>query len=305
MTARTVSLGAPFGWLMKAIDVGRRNPRALFGGFAILMVVGLVPSVVQMLAQFALADSPALMWTVYGLSMLASLVLMPPLTGAVIRLLHHCETGQPASAFDVFDGYRDMAFATRMVLTALLLLAIYVALFGLLFVLLPGKEFFVEAMARSMAAPPGGQPDMTGMPDLDPSLLPMFLAWMLGMFAVIFLMTHAYMLALNQAALGGHGPLTAMASGFKATLKNVLPLFGFTLAAMVIGFVVMLLLVMVIALLGTVLAMVSPILAGVVLLPMYLLAALAAYVVMFGFYYHGWREIFGATTADPMDAIAA
>ena len=35
MTARTVSMGAPFSWLMKALDVGRRQPRALFGGFAI------------------------------------------------------------------------------------------------------------------------------------------------------------------------------------------------------------------------------------------------------------------------------
>ncbi|PZO08024.1 MAG: hypothetical protein DCF27_09680 [Lysobacteraceae bacterium] len=298
-------MGAPFRWLMKAVDVGRRNPRALFGGFALLLAVGLVPSVVQLVSQFALADSPALMWSVYGLSMLASLVLLPPVMGAAIRLLHRCETGQPAAAFDLFDGYRDTAFALRMVLTVLLLMAIYLAVFVVLYLLLPGKEFFVEAMVRSMAAPPGGQPDMTGMPELDPSVLPTMLLWVLGMVVAVFALTHAYMLALTHAALGGHGPLAAVSAGFKAMVKNVFPLLGFTLAMMVVGFVLTLILVLVVALLATVLALVHPILAGVVILPIYLLAALAMYVVIFGFYYHGWREIFGEMAADPMDAISA
>jgi len=298
-------MGAPFRWLMKAVDVGRRNPRALFGGFALLLVVGLVPSVVQLVSQFALADAPVLMWSVYGLSVLASLVLLPPVMGAAIRLLHRCETGQPAAASDLFDGYRDTAFAVRMVLTALLMMAIYLAVFVALYLLLPGKEFFVEAMMRSMAAPPGGQPDMTGMPELDPSVLPMMLLWVLGMMAAIFAMTHAYMLAFTHAALGGYGPAAAVSAGFKAMLKNVFPLLGFTLAVMVVGFLLTLILVLVIAVLATVLALVHPVLAGVVIVPVYLLVALATYVVMFGFYYHGWREIFGEMAADPMDAISA
>ena len=305
MTARTVSFGAPFGWLMKAVDVGRRNPRALFGGFALLLVVGLVPSAVQMGSQYAFAGTPSLMWTVYGLATVVSLVMMPPLVGAAIRLLHRCETGQPASALDLFDGYRDTGFAVRMVLTALLMMAVYLLMFGLLYVFLPGKEFFVEAFARSMATPPGGQPDMTGMPELAPSMVPMLLVWMLGMMVVVFVLTHTYMLTITQAALTGDGPVAAVAAGFTATVKNVLPLLGFTLAMLVVSFVVMLVLVLLMALLGAVLAMVNPILAGAVLLPIYLAVALVVYVVMFGFYYHGWRDIFGETAADPLDAIAA
>lgn len=301
MTARTVSMGAPFRWLMKAVDVGRRNPRALFGGFALLMLVGLVPSAIQFGLQMLLADSPQLMMAIYLLVLLASVVLMPPLTGGALRLLHACETGQPASATDVFAGYGDRAFAVRMILTALLLILVYVVVFGLLFAVMPGKEFMVELFARSLATPPGGQPDMTNMPAFPPS----FLLWMLGASAVLMVLTHAYLLAFTHAALGGHGAPGAVAQGFMATFKNLLPFIGFSLVVMVVGFVAMLVLALVVGLLAGVLMLASPVLAGMVLLPIYLGLMLVMYVVMFGFYYHGWREIFGEPAADPMDAIAA
>lgn len=301
MTSRTVSMGAPFRWLMKAVDVGRRNPRALFGGFALLMLVALIPSVVQMVAQSLLAESPQLVLAVYLVTILASLVIMPPLTGSAFRLLHACETGQPAAASDIFDGYRDGGFALRMVLTAVLVTLAYLVLAGLLYVVMPGKEFMIELFSRSMATPPGGQPDMSGMPPFPPS----FLLWMLGAFAVLLVLTHAYLLAFGQAALAGQGPADSVLAGFKATLRNVLPFLGFTLVAMVVGFVLVLILAIVVGLFAAVLMAVSPVLAGVVLLPVYLGLMLVMYVVMFGFYYHGWREIFDEPTVEPADAFAA
>lgn len=301
MTSRTVSMGAPFRWLMKAVDVGRRNPRALFGGFALLLLVALIPSVVQMVAQSLLAESPQLVLAVYLVTILASLVIMPPLTGSAFRLLHACETGQPAAASDIFDGYRDGGFALRMILTAVLVTLAYLVLFGLLYVVMPGKEFMIELFSRSMATPPGGQPDMSGMPPFPPS----FLLWMLGAFAVMLVLTHAYLLAFGQAALAGQGPADSVLAGFKATLRNVLPFLGFTLVAMVVGFVLVLILAIVVGLFAAVLMAVSPVLAGVVLLPVYLGLMLVMYVVMFGFYYHGWREIFDEPTVEPADAFAA
>jgi hypothetical protein len=297
-------MGTPFRWLMKAVDVGRRNPRALFGGFAILMLISLVPTVVQMVLQSALADSPGLMWSLYALVVLASMVAMPPITGAAIRLLHACETGQPAAALDVFNGYRDGAFALRMVLTALLLLLFSVVVMGVLYTLLPAKEFIIEAFSRSMATPPGGQPDMTGL-DFDPASLPWLFLWMVGAMAAIFTAMHVQLLATTHAALSGQGPVDSLLSGLQGTLKNVLPLTGFTVSMLVIGFVAMLVLALVLGLLAVVLTLASPVLAGVVLVPAYLLAVLIVLVVLYGFYYHAWREIFGETAADPLDAIAA
>lgn len=305
MTVRTVSMGAPFRWLMKAVDVGRRNPGALFGGFALVALIGLVPTVLQMVLQATLPGQPTLMWSLYALAMLASLLAMPPLMGAAIRMLHACETGQPASAFDVFDGFRDVPFGVRMVLTSLLLLAMYAAILGVLFLLMPGKELMIEVFSRSMSTPPGAEPDLTGLPPFDPADLPWMLLWFLGTMIVMLATMHVQMLAYCHAALGGHGPVSAVAGGLAGALKNVLPLLVFMLAMLVVGFVAAVVVGLVVGLLAVVLAMVSPVLAGVVLLPVYLAVILVVYVVMFGFYYHGWREIFGEPAADPMDAIAA
>jgi hypothetical protein len=74
---------------------------------------------------------------------------------------------------------------------------------------------------------------------------------------------------------------------------------------MVVGFVAMLVLALVVGLLAGVLMLASPVLAGMVLLPIYLGLMLVVYVLMFGFYYHGWRDIFGESAAEPTDAFAA
>lgn len=299
MTARTVGMGAPFRWLMKSLDVGRRQPRALMGGFAILMAIALVPSVIQIAVQYGMQPSPSAMVAVYGAVMLLSLVLMPPLFAGGFRLIHACETGQPASATDVLAGYRDMPTAVRMVLTGLLLSVTYLAIAALL-LLLPGGQFFGELMAVAMTTPPGGQPDMTGLEAPSGMLL-----WMLAAFFAVMIVGNAYLLAFAQAALADRGPVAATTDGYVAALKNILPLLGFALAVLVLGFIVLLLVVLVLGVLVGLLAVASPVLAVVVAVPVYLGLMLVMYVVMFGFYYHAWRDIFGEPVVEPGDSIAA
>ena len=112
------------------------------------------------------------------------------------------------------------------------------------------------------------------------------------------------MLAYAQAALGGHGPVAAVGSGLAATLRNLLPLVGFFLVASVVGFFALLLVALVLGVVGGVLGLVSPLLAILLVIPVYLGLVLVLYVVMFGFYYHGWREIFGEPAAAPADTLA-
>lgn len=303
MTVKSVSMGAPFQWFMKALDIGGKNPKALFGGFLILLVVALFPTLVQLGIEHGLKPSLNVLLTVYGVIMVLSLLLMPPITGSALRLVHACEQGRPASAFDMLDGYRDGGFAVRMILTSLLMLACYLVVFGLLWVLMPGKEFMIELFARSAATPPGGQPDMSGMPPFPPS----FLLWLLGAMAFLLVLSHVYLLTYAQAALGGQGPVAATAQGFKAVLRNLLPFIGFTLAALAVGFVVLLVLGVVLALVIGLLAAVSPVVAVAIGVPLYIGLMLVMYVVMFGFYYHAWREIFGEVAMPPpvSDAIVA
>ena len=301
MTARSVSMAAPFRWFMKALDAGRRQPRALFGGFALLLAVGMVPSVLQLAAQAVFPASPGALMVAYGAVIGLSLVLMPPLSGAAFRLLHDCETGRPAAATDLFNGYRDREFAVRMVMTALLLMAAYLAVFALLFTVVPGKEFFSELFARAAATPPGGQPDMTGMPPLPPS----FLLWLLAASAFLVVLGNAYMLAFAHAAMAGQGAVGAVGGGLAATLRNLLPLVGFFIVAMIVGFVLLLVFALVVGLVAGLLGLVSPVLAMAVVVPLYLMLMLVLYVVMFGFYYHAWREIFGEVADGPVDALEA
>jgi hypothetical protein len=303
MTVKSVDMGAPFGWFLKALDVGGKNPKALFGGFLILLLVGVLPSLVQLGIEHGLKPSLDVLLMVYGVIMLASLLLMPPITGSALRLMQACETGRPASALDVLDGYRDGGFAVRMILTSLLLLACYVAVFALLWLLMPGKEFMIELFARSAATPPGGQPDMSGMPPFPPS----FLLWLLGAFALLMVLSHVYLLAFAQAALGGQGPVAATAQGFKAVLRNLLPFIGFTLVAMIVGMVVLFIVALVLGLVLALLAAASPVLAIVIGAPVYVVLMLGLYVVMFGFYYRAWRDIFGEAPEPPpvADAIVA
>ena len=302
MSIRSVGMASPFRWLMKSLDIGRRQPGALFGGFALLLVVGLVPSIVQLAIQLGLQPSAPVMLAVYAVVMLVSVVIMPPLVAGAFRLIHACETGQPARATDVFALYRDMPAAVRMVLTALLLMVIYIAVFvGL--ILMPGGTFFGEIMQVAMTTPPGQQPDMTG---LQPP--PGLLLWMLFALFAALVVGNAYMLAFVQAALGGRGPVGATGDGFLAAFKNLLPLLGFAIVAGIVGFVLMFVVVLVLVLVVGLLAAASPVLGLLVAIPIYLAMVLVIYVVAFAFYYHAWREIFDvpvAPAAPAEDAIAA
>ncbi len=301
MTARTVSMGAPFGWLMKALDVGRKQPKALFGGFMLLLLVGALPSLLQLGGQTLFPGSTTLLYTVYGISAVVSLLLMPPLTGSAFRLLHACESGQPAVASDIFAGLRTPGFALRMILTALLVVLVYMLVFGLLFALLPGKDFFIELFTRAAATPPGGQPDMTGLPDFPPS----FLLWFLGAMAAMLVLSNAYMLSFARAALNERGPLAACVDGLLGTLKNLLPFTLIALAAIVAGSIAAVLIAVLAALVLGLLAAMSPALAIAVGVPIYLGVMLVMYVVAFGYYYHAWRAIYGEPVAVPEDALVA
>ncbi|HEX5757240.1 MAG TPA: hypothetical protein VFY12_12940 [Arenimonas sp.] len=299
MKIAQVGMASPFRWLQRALDVGRRHPQALFGGFAIFLVIALLPTLLQLGLQLGLGLGPEALLAVNGLTLLLSVFLLPPLFGGAFRLLHACESGQAPSALDVLAPYREPQTALRLVLTALLIVLLYALAFGLL-MLLPGGGFFADVMRIAATTPPGAQPDVSGLV-APPSLL----LWLLAAVFIAIVLGNAYMLAFAQAALGGRGPLLAVSEGLWASLKNLLPFIAVFIAVVLGGFVLALLLVLVAAAVLGVLGMISPVLAALVGVPLYFGLLLLIYVVMFGYYYHAWREIFGAVPPPLDDAIAA
>lgn len=298
MKIAQVSLASPFRWLQRALDVGRRHPQALFGGFAIFMVIALAPTLLQLGLQFGLGLGPEALLVVNGITMLLGLLLLPPLVGGAFRLLHACESGQSPRALDVLAPYREPQLAVRLLLTAVLIALLYLVAMGLLMVM-PGGSFFVELMQIALTTPPGAQPDVSGLN--PPASL---LLWLLAAMFVAIVLGNAYMLAFAQAALGGRGPVLAVSEGLWASLKNLLPFIAIFIAVVLGGFVLAVVLALVAAVVLGVLGMISPVLAALVGVPLYLGLLLLLYVVMFGYYYHAWREIFGATPPPLDDAIA-
>lgn len=296
-----ITPASPFRWFMKSLDTGRRNPQAVFGGFLLLLMVAMVPSVVQGVVEYALRPPATTIAVVYGLVMLFSLLVMPPIMGGALRLMHRCEHGQPAKASDVFEGFLDRDLAVRMITTALVCMLVYILLFGLLYLVMPSKGFVIELFSRSMSTPPGAQPDMSGLPAPSPWLL----LWLPAALAVLSIGMHGYMLAYVVAALGNRGGTDATFLGFAALGRHLLAFAVFTAATVVVGGVLLLILALVVGLVIGLLAVLSPALAVVVAVPVYLGLMLVLYVVMFGFYYHAWRDIFGESADAPADALEA
>ena len=101
MSTRAMGPGHGWSWLARAVNLGRNNARAVIGGIALVALVALLPSLVQMLAQQALPGSPDALLAVIGLTTLVSLLVFPPLIGGALRVIDAAERGQPARPGDV------------------------------------------------------------------------------------------------------------------------------------------------------------------------------------------------------------
>lgn len=301
MSARTVSMAAPFRWLMKSLDVGRRNPGALFGALAILLACVFAMSALQVLAQALLAPSVPAVMVLYVVISVVSALVMPPLFGGVFRVLDATHRGSPVRAGEVFSAFRQPGLARQLVLVSLVFMAVYLVAIALLSTSAVGA-FFKEYFALVMAVPPGGQPDTAEVLALFGRAPDGMALWMLGIFVVAMSWSHAYMLSLAGVALRGGAVLASAGAGTRAALVNFLPLLGFVLAGMVIGGVAMLLVMVVVGLLVALVSMVSQALGALLMIPFMFALMLGMYALMFGFYYHGWREIFGEDGDEPAPA---
>ena len=149
MSTRAMGPGYGWSWLARAVNLGRGNPKAVIGGIALVALVALVPSLVQMLAQVGLAGRPDAMLTVVGLTTLVSLVVFPLLIGGALRVIDAGERGLPSRPADVFQTFRAGGNAGRLIGFGLLMTVIYLAVFGVII------GVFASEMASIMASEAG------------------------------------------------------------------------------------------------------------------------------------------------------
>jgi hypothetical protein len=290
MATRSRGPLAGFGWLKKAINLGHGNPKAVFGGALLVLVLAMLPSLLTLPMQLGTVgpgQAPARMGAAMAVSMLAGLLMVPAFAG-YLRILDAAEHGRPARALDVFGPYRQ-GETLRFVGYGLAMLVVYAAMFAAI-VAIAGRgvaDWYLQALsAQAGAVPADGLPEGFGTA--------VAMACALGL-----LVMGIYAISLGQVALRGRGVMAAIGDGLAGSLKNVLPLLVFAISALLAWIVVVIafgLLAMLLVLLGK---LVADWLMLVLVVPLYIGLMLVAFTVMFGVMYHLWRDVCAGEGAAP------
>lgn len=306
MQTRAMGPGTGWSWLKRGINLGARNPKAIFGGAALLLLVGLIPTAVQLVAQLGFGLQGAALLSVVGAVMLVSLVVLPPLIGGFLRIIDASEHDRPVNAAALFDPYKSGQGAGRMIGFGLVMTAIYIISFVLLVRICFGEGFFEWYwQVMNMAAQQGsGQIDPKAVPPIPAGIAANFGLFFALSFVFVLFVGGMYAIGFGQVALGARSVGGAVVDGVVGTLKNLLPILVLAICAFVLGLLLVVgigLLVMLLAVLGN---LIHPTLAVVLALPVYIGMLLVLYVVMFGVVYHMWRDICSSEPARN-DAVAA
>lgn len=305
MTVRSVNAGAGVDWLKRGFDLGRNNPKAIFGGAVLLLVAVLALAIAgsMLMAMLATLLKPTgtaalLMSVLFGGAVMA---LMAALIVGYLRLLDAVENGRPASATLVFSGFGDKAAALRAVgFMLVLMVAQNLLVFGLVAALAPEfGSWYLQNLQSSMA----------GVAQAPPTSLPagfgtvMVLMWIVGTFCYA-----VQAIGLGQIALRARGVGAALSDGVSGAAKNLLPLLVLFLVVLV-AVIVLVIAIMLLALVAGLLAkLVGAWLLVLVGIPLYIGFLVAMLVVMFGVMYYLWRDVCDdgmAPGADEGDAFEA
>lgn len=297
MQIRAMGPGAGWRWLMQGINLGRNNPKAIFGAAALLLVVALVPTVVQLIAQLGLKLTG--MTTMLGLaafSLLYSVLVMPPILGGLLRVIDASESGRQTHATEIFDTFKSGRGASRMIVLAVALAVIAVAVFAAIFgVFGPGMfSWYMQAMTASQGAAGSGPPSLPALPEGFGTVVGLSI-----LFGLFF--QGAYAIAFGQVALTDRSVGGALSDGFVGALKNLLPLLVLLLVSLVLALVAVLVVGLLVTLLGVVGGFVHPALAIALAAPVYLAFLLIVYVIIFGVMYHIWRDVAGGDASRGSD----
>ncbi|HVI59441.1 MAG TPA: hypothetical protein VM619_11320 [Luteimonas sp.] len=291
---------AGWSWLMQAVNLGRRDPRAVFGAVALLALVALLPSLVQVALQSVVGTDPTATMAVLAACTLVMVVVYPLLIGGVLRVIDAAENGRPTHATAMFDAFRAGSGRGRLVGFGLAMFAAYLVVFVAV-VWLFGQDFFGWYMQLVTAGSQEDQATVAKLMQDPPDGLGTMMA--LGTLAGLFF-AGVYAIGFGQVALRGRSVGGALADGVAGTLKNVLPI----LLLAVVAFCAFLALALVVALVGGLLAlvggMVHPLLAALLVAPVYMGMLLVMYVVMFGVMYFMWRDVCGEPPAPPPGHVA-
>ncbi len=285
-------------WFRQAIDLGAKNPRAVFGAAA-LAIIALYAAVLAfaLLVGMLLAGSKAagqppgigLLMAVALPLTLAVMLLVPVLLGGLMHVIREAEAGRAVRARDVFVPLRS-GRGRQLAWLGLVQVALAVV-GGVLMVAVAGSDYwrdYLQAMQAAMqgAAPAVPQPQNAGL---------LFLMQLVFNYFSYALMLFAIPLML----FSGNGLVEALRNALRASVSNI----GANLVAGVLFVGALLLAAVVVALLASLLAVlgsaIHPALGALLTMLTMLGFAGVVLVLVVGAAYLAWRDTFGDAGMPP------
>jgi hypothetical protein len=303
MQVRKIPVSQGLAWFRAAIDLGARNPKAVFGAALLFMATMYVFALVMVLVVLAVRGEGSgppnlmLMAAVFAPLFLGLMVMMPILLGGMMHVIREAEAGRPVRARDLFAPFRSPHLRG---LIALGLLQIVLSIVGgLVMITIAGPTYWQEYLGAIRGAMGGATPVMPQ--PAHPGLLA------LAQLAFNYF-TYAVMLfAVPLVLFSGLGIVDAVRDAFRASVRNVganLVAAGLFVAGTLVAAIVILLIS---AFLGWIGALVHPAVGSLLaLLPVFAFAA-AMLVMLAGGAYIAWRDTFDGPQAPqpPFNGIEA
>ena len=290
---RKVPLTHGAQWLIRALNLGTRNPRAIFG--AGLLVVAVLYLVLYLFTMPLRGDGDITVdyfVTVVCVSLLAVVLVLPVLLGGLMHVIREAENGRPVRARDMFAPLRQHK-AVRLALLGLVQIALAL-LCGSVLLWATGPDFWAHDQDLVRGAL-GGQIAVPQAQAQYPALV------VLVQLVYSYFSTAVVLVSIPLIMFSGLDTSAAVKRSFGASVWN---LGSYLFAAMLF-----MLGAMITGALSTAVSLAALKLGSLIhptLVQLSLVAVLVAYgsaflVVMCGTCYYAWRDVF----TDNDDAPAA
>lgn len=297
MNIRKVPAQNGIDWLRRAVNVGGRNPRAVFGAAALFFVtlyavaalaVLPVASRLQGRSSLSLGESLAA-----GVPLLVVLAIATPiLLGGLMHVIDQVEKGGEARARDLFAMFRH-GRAPGLMGLGFVQVALNMA--GVLLVVVAaGPDYVLD----SIRAVQGAMEGKVVTPREQPNVLLLMLLQLVNLL-LNYLSVALMLLCVPLIVLSRMGLAESLRVGLRASVVNLAPnlLGGIVFAITVIVAVVMVTLVS--AVVGGLAAFVHPVLGGALALAIWLAFAVVMLVVAVAASYFAWQDMFATDASAP------
>ncbi|KGQ19148.1 hypothetical protein LF41_3180 [Lysobacter dokdonensis DS-58] len=295
MQVRKIPVSQGLAWFRAAIELGARNPKAVFGASLLFMATLYVFALVMVGVVLAVrgeaggAPNLMLMALVFVPLFLGLMVLMPILLGGMMHVIREAEAGRPVRARDLFAPFRSPRVRTLVVLGLLQVVLSIVG--GMVMIAVAGPTYWQEYLGAIRGAMGGATPVMP-QPAHPGLLMVVQLAFNYFTYAVM-------LFAVPLVLFSGLGIVDAVRDALRASVRNIganLVAAGLFVGGTIVAAVVI---VMLSTLLASVGALVHPAVGAMLsLLPLLAFAA-AMLVVLAGGAYIAWRDTFDGPQATP------